>query len=228
MEPNVGSLSSQAKIIAGLQIVSLIRANLPENSAANLLADQVEERANELKAILDSPSEQDLYMQELEECQARRDNAYRAIIMILQANKLCPEDEAARIEADRILQQIHPIDFIVGALLSDTNVLYHRLVWLQDEEQMKTLRRFGLLPFLHRLEEEQNRFDNLLDKRVSARESRGVSLLRLSRPLDRSLQTLLAFIRETCDPSCYQRLQAPLIEAQQMAGTPGEEAPPLY
>jgi len=167
-------------------------------------------------------------MQELEESQARRDNAYRAIIMILQANKLCPEDEETRIEADRILQQIHPIDFIVGALLSDTNVLYHRLVWLQDEEQMKTLRRFGLMPFLHRLEEEQNRFDNLLDKRVTARESRGVSVLRLSRPLDRALQTLLAFIRETCDPACYQRLQAPLIEAQQMAGTPGEDAPPLY
>ncbi|PKN25286.1 MAG: hypothetical protein CVU65_09235 [Deltaproteobacteria bacterium HGW-Deltaproteobacteria-22] len=228
MEPNVGSLSSQAKVLAGLQIVALIRENLPDNTAANLLADQVEERANELKAILEAPSEQDLYMQELEEVQAHRDNAYRAMIMILQANKICPEDEDARLEADRILQQIHPIDFIVGALLSDTTVLYHRLVWLQDEEQMKTLRRFGLLPFLHRLEEKQNRFDNLLDKRVTARESRGVSVLRVSRPLDRSLQMLLAFIRETCEPACYLHLQSPLIEAQQMAGTPGDEVAPLY
>jgi hypothetical protein len=63
---------------------------------------------------------------------------------------------------------------------------------------------------------------------VTARESRGVSVLRVSRPLDRSLQMLLAFIRETCEPACYLHLQSPLIEAQQMAGTPGDEVAPLY
>jgi hypothetical protein len=228
MIPNVGTLSTHAMVFAGLQIVALVRENLRDNSAANLLADQVEERAKELSLILEAPTEADLYMQELEDTQARRDNAYRAMIMVLQANKLCPEDEDARLEADRILTQIHPIDFIVGALLSDTNVLYHRLVWLQDEAQMKTLHRFHLLPFMQRLEEEQNRFDALLDKRVTARESRGVSVLRASRPLERALQTLLAFIRETCDPPCYQRFSAPLVEAQQTPVSTNEDAPPLY
>jgi len=228
MDSLVAPLSAQSKVIAGLQIVSLVRENLRENSAANLLADQVEERATELKLILEAPSEQDLYMQELEEVQARRDNAYRAMIMILQAHKVCPENELDGQEADRILQQFHPIDFIVGSLLSDTSVLYHRLVWMQDEEQMTTLRRFHMLPFLHRLEEEQNQFDTLLDKRVTARESRGVSLLRSSRPLERTLQTLLAFIRETCDPACYQRMCSPLVEAQQTPITSATDAPPLY
>ncbi len=217
MDIAVGSLPTKAKVMASLEMVALVRSIQPDNTAANLLADQIEERAQELKLILEAPTEQDLYMKELEEAQARRDNAYRAIIMILQAHVLCPEDPGSQKDADRILHQIHPIDFIVGSLLSDTNILYHRLVWLQEDEQLKIMQRFHLLPFLHRLEEEQNRFEVLLDKRVTARESRGVSVLRASVPLDRFLQTLLAFIRETCDPHCYQRLQAPLIEAQQMS-----------
>ena len=216
MEFHMGSLSAPAKISAGLELVRLVRHHMPENTAANLLSDQVEERALELRAVLDTPSEQDLYMRELEETQRARDNAYRAMIMVLQAHILCPGSEEDRADAEHVMQKFHPIDFIVGSLLSDYSVLYHRLVWLHEDAQLKVLRKFHLMDFLGRLEKLQGDFDTLLDKRVSTRESQGVSLLRASRPLDRSVQTLLAFVKETCEPECFQKILAPLLEAQQM------------
>ncbi len=229
MTLHMGVIPPELKIPAIEKMIRMVRDQCANNTAANLLADQLEERVSELRMILDTPTEQDLYMKELESVQKQRDDAYRAIIMVLQAHILCPESNEDREPAKGILQKLHPIDFITGSLLSDITVLYHRLVWLQEDEQMEWLKKFHLLPFVNRLEEMQNQFDTLMEKRVTARESQGVSLLRATRPLDRAAQTLLAFVKETCEPSCYDQLLAPLLEAQSQAGNlPNPDSFPLY
>jgi Family of unknown function (DUF6261) len=200
----ISKMDVRTKVDAALSCVKIIEEKAAQDSIALSMAALIEKRANE---VMDSmgPKQEKLQTEQLLGLDVKRDNIYRSIYHIINANDVfCPQEELKESIQDLrndVCEDL--LDFLTGSYKKESTILNVKLEILKSEKYKDTIAAIGLTNHVTILESTQKEFIELYEQRRVERDNRPKNINETEIPLNQAIVSLRFYIIANYDDKTH-------------------------